>query len=114
MGVIAYQMLSGDTPFTGDFKTVMTAHKETAPPPLTVNKVPRKVRKVIHSALAKETAERPPTAEAFASQLRSQSEGIWTLLRRALVIYSEHLPKFLGLATFLSLPVIADFCFNSL
>ena len=106
LGVIAYQMLSGETPFTGDFKTVMHAHKEILPPPLAVKKVPRKVRKVIHSALAKNIEERPQTAEAFASQLRSQSEGIWSLLRRALVIYSEHLPKFLGLTTFFLLPVI--------
>ncbi len=106
LGVIAYQMLSGDTPFTGDFKTVMHAHKEILPPPLIVKKVPRSVRKVIHSALAKDAAQRPPTAEAFASELRAQSEGIVSLLRRALVIYSEHLPKFLGLTTFLSIPMI--------
>ncbi|HMS40548.1 MAG TPA: protein kinase [Pyrinomonadaceae bacterium] len=106
LGIIAYQMLSGDTPFTGDFKTVMHAHKEILPPPLIVKKVPRSVRKVIHSALAKDAAQRPPTAEAFASELRSQSEGIVTLLRRALVIYSEHLPKFLGLTTLLSIPII--------
>ena len=106
LGIIAYQMLSGDTPFTGDFKTVMQAHKEIAPPPLAVKNIPRKVRKVIYSALAKNSEERPQTADAFASQLRSQSEGIWTLLRRSLVIYSEHLPKFLGLTTFLSLPMV--------
>jgi serine/threonine protein kinase len=106
LGVIAYQMLSGDTPFIGDFKTVMQAHREIQPPPLKVKNVPRSVRKVIHSALAKNTAERPQTAEAFASKLRSNSEGIWTLLRRALVIYSEHLPKFLGLTTLLSLPMV--------
>lgn len=106
LGVIAYQMLSGDTPFTGDFKTVMDAHKEIPPPPLTVKKVPRQVRKVIHSALAKNSANRPPTAEAFASELRSHSEGIAALLRRSLVIYSEHLPKFLGLNALLSLPMV--------
>lgn len=106
LGVIAYQMLSGDTPFTGDFKTVMHAHKELLPPPLIVKKVPRSVRKVIHSALAKDAAQRPSTAEAFASELRAQSEGIVSLLRRALVIYSEHLPKFLGMTTFLSIPMV--------
>lgn len=106
LGVIAYQMLSGDTPFTGDFKTVMDAHKEIPPPPLTVKKVPRQVRKVIHSALAKNSADRPPTAEAFASELRSHSEGIVALLRRSLVIYSEHLFKFLALNTIISSPII--------
>lgn len=106
LGIIAYQMLSGETPFTGDFKTVMQAHREFQPPPLKVKNVPRGVRNVINSALAKNSEERPQTAEAFASKLRANSEGIWALLRRALVIYSEHLPKFLGLTAFLSLPII--------
>jgi hypothetical protein len=64
------------------------------------------MKKAIHRALSKEPAERPETAEAFASELRSRSEGIWSLLRRSLVIYSEHLPKFLGLSAFFSLPII--------
>lgn len=106
LGVIAYQMLGGKTPFEGDFKTVMQAHKEFVPPPLVAKKVPRKIKTVINSALSKNLEERPPTAEAFANKLRSQSEGIGTLLRRSLVIYSEHLPKFLGLTTFFLLPVI--------
>lgn len=105
LGIIAYQMLSGDTPFTGDFKTVMQAHKEIIPPPLTA-KIPRRVKNVINSALAKNKEDRPQTAEAFASKLRANSEGIWTLLRRSLVIYSEHLPKFLGLTTLLFSPLI--------
>jgi serine/threonine protein kinase len=106
LGVIAYQMLSGDTPFAGDFKTVMESHKEVEPPPLIVGKVSGKVRKVIHSALSKNPEERPQTAEAFANRIRSESQGIGTLLRRSLVIYSEHLPKFIGLTTFFLLPVV--------
>jgi serine/threonine-protein kinase len=39
IGVIAYQMLSGDTPFKGDFSKVMEAHKVLPPPPLTAKKV---------------------------------------------------------------------------
>src|SRR5690606_21908895 len=34
VGVIAYQMLSGGPPFTGDFTKVMEAHMHTPPPPL--------------------------------------------------------------------------------
>ena len=56
------------------------------------------------SALAKNADDRPQTAESFASKLRSQSEGFGKLLQRALVIYSEHLPKFLLLAFLLTLP----------
>jgi serine/threonine protein kinase len=106
LAIIAYQMLSGKTPFEGDFTSVMQAHKDTPPPPLNAKKVPRKIKKEIHTALSKTAEERPQTAEAFASRLRSQSEGIGTLLRRSLVIYSEHLPKFLGLTAFFLLPVI--------
>ena len=106
LAVIAYQMLGGKTPFEGDFTAVMQAHKDTPPPPLTAKKIPRKIKKVINAALGKNPDDRPQTAEAFASRLRSQSEGIGAILRRSLVIYSEHLPKFLGLATLLSLPVI--------
>lgn len=64
------------------------------------------MKRAIHLALAKDPDERPQTAEAFASVLRSRSEGIFGLLRRALVIYSEHLPKFLMLTAFFSLPII--------
>ncbi len=104
LAIIAYQMLGGKTPFSGEFMSVMESHKLHEPPPLDAKKVPRKVKKVISSALAKNVDERPPTAEAFASELRSHSEGFGQLLQRALVIYSEHLPKFLGLAFLAMLP----------
>jgi serine/threonine protein kinase len=106
LAVITYQMLSGKTPFEGDFKDVMEAHKNLPPPPLAVKKVRSKIKKLIYSGMSKNAGERPATAEAFASELRAQSEGIGTLLRRALTIYSEHLPKFLGLAVFLFIPAI--------
>jgi len=105
LGIIAYQMLGGKTPFEGDFTSVMEDHKETPPPPLTAKKVPRKIRKVVHSALSKSADERPQTAEAFATQLRAQSEGTGAILRRSMVMYSEHLPKFLGMTALFLLPV---------
>ncbi len=106
LAVIAYQMLSGKTPFAGDFESVMNAHKEIAPPILDAKKVPKKVKRLIDASLAKNPSERSPTAEAFASELRAESEGIGVLLQRALVIYSQHLPKFLGLAILLYVPLI--------
>ncbi len=106
LGVIAYQMLSGKTPFSGDYKDVMDAHMTIEPPPLKAKKVRRKMKMAIHSALDKVPDKRPQTAEGFASVLRAREDGIFGLLRRALVIYSEHLPKFLLLTTFFELPVI--------
>lgn len=106
LGVIAYQMLSGRTPFEGDFTYVMEAHKAFPVPPLDAKKVRKKLKRVIGSALAKNPDERPQSAEAFASSLRSRSEGIFGLLRRAGMIYTEHMPKFLMLSTFFHLPMI--------
>lgn len=104
LGVIAYQMLSGSTPFTGNFTEVIKAHQETEPPPLEAKKLRRRVKKTIHSALAKNADERPVSAVDFSSKLRASSEGIGALLRRALVIYSEYLPTFLWLSFVLQLP----------
>ena len=106
LGVIAYQMLSGETPFTGDFKDVMEAHKTEEPRKLVARHARRKMRRAIHQALSKDPETRPQTAEAFASELRARSEGIFGLLRRAMVIYSEHLVKFVILTAFFSLPMI--------
>ncbi|MGI8788050.1 MAG: serine/threonine protein kinase [Pyrinomonadaceae bacterium] len=106
LGVIAYQMLSGATPFSGDYKEVMKAHQEIAPPALDVKKVPKKVKKIIGCALAKNLEERPATAESFASKLRAGSEGLGELFRRGLVIYSEHLPQFLLVSLLTALPFV--------
>ncbi len=106
LSVIAYQMLSGSTPFTGNFTQVMDAHKELPPPPLKTRKVRKKLRRVIMSALEKDPAQRPQTAEGFASELRSRSVGIWDLVRRAVMIYTEHLPKFLAITILIYLPFI--------
>jgi serine/threonine protein kinase len=105
LGVIAYQMLSGGTPFKGDFSKVMESHKALPPPPLKAKKVRKKLKRVIASALSKDPEQRPQTAEAFASELRSRSEGIFGLLRRAGMIYTEHMPKFIALSTFFHLPM---------
>ena len=104
LGVIAYQMLSGKTPFSGDFEDVMKAHKELPPPPITTKRVRRKVRGVIYKALEKDPDLRPQSAESFAGVLRSNSEGTLALLRQSFVIYSEHFPKFVGLTTLFFIP----------
>lgn len=106
MGVIIYQMLSGKTPFAGDYVEVMEAHKKYVPDILKAKGISKRVSRVVHNALAKDPAERPATAEAFASELRASSEGIGRLLQRALVIYSERLPKFLLISLLLAIPSI--------
>ncbi len=107
LGIIAYQMLGGAPPFTGKYTDVLKAHQESPAPQLDAKKVNRKVKREIHCALAKNPDERPASALAFASRLRANSEGIGVLFRKALAIYSEHLPTFVKLALLTFIPVIA-------
>jgi serine/threonine protein kinase len=108
LGVIAYQMLAGEPPFAGNTSTVMRAHREESPQDLRERaaKIPKRVCGVVMSALEKDPVKRPPTAFAFASKLRGQSEGVGTLYRRAFSLYSEYFPKFVKLSLIAHLPVI--------
>jgi serine/threonine protein kinase len=108
LGVIAYQMLAGETPFAGDTSTVMQEHIKTPPPHL--RKRNKKVRKraadVVMTALSKQPEDRPQTAAAFASSLHARAEGLGALYRRALSLYSEYFPKFLKISLLAHVPVI--------
>ncbi|HEX6283797.1 MAG TPA: serine/threonine-protein kinase, partial [Pyrinomonadaceae bacterium] len=108
LGVIAYQMLAGEPPFSGNTSAVMRAHREDAPRHLRehAGKIPKRVAHVVMSALAKDPSERPATAFAFASELRGQTEGVGALYRRAFSLYSEYFPKFLKLSLIAHVPVI--------
>ncbi|HYP00531.1 MAG TPA: protein kinase, partial [Pyrinomonadaceae bacterium] len=108
LGVIAYQMLTGETPFAGDMVSVMRQHMEAQPPPLRDKnrKVKRKVARQVMLALKKNPLDRPASAAGFASALRGSSEGIGSLLTRAFALYSEHFPKFLRISLLAHVPVI--------
>jgi serine/threonine protein kinase len=73
LGVIAYQMLAGETPFAGVTGNVMQEHIKTAPPPLRTRnkKVRKRAAEVVMTALSKQPEDRPQTAAAFASSLRA-------------------------------------------
>jgi flagellar biosynthesis GTPase FlhF len=86
LGIILYQMLSGDVPFKGSsIPSIMKKHL-TLPPPrfrsVGVDVSPR-VEAVVFHALEKELYARPLTVEAFVAELREAvaSEGS-TMLRQ--------------------------------
>jgi serine/threonine protein kinase len=107
LGVIAYQMLAGETPFAGVTGNVMQEHIKTAPPPLRDKnkKVRKRAADIVMSALSKQPEDRPQTAAAFASSIRAQAEGIGPLYRRALSLYVQYFPKFLKLSLIAHIPV---------
>ncbi len=108
LGVIAYQMLAGAPPFSGDMTTVMRAHIETTPKNLREHtpKLRKRVARVIGAAMAKNPAERPQSAAAFANSLRANADNLGALYRRAFALYSEYFPKFVTLSLVAHIPVI--------
>jgi len=79
LAVMAYQMLGGHVPFTGD-SAVEIVHKHVADPvpPLGVLRpqLPPKVIEVVERALAKAAEERFATVADFAKALKAAAEGV--------------------------------------
>jgi serine/threonine protein kinase len=116
LGVIAYRLLTGETPFTGSVEELVELHKTAEPTPIREKnrKVSRKMARILMSSLSKDPAERPQTAGGFASALRESWEGPGYLLRHAFAFYSEHFPTFLKISLFGYAPLIAVLAFVNL
>ncbi len=74
VGLVLYEMLAGRGPFAheGGDVAVSAAHLLKDPPPISAwARVPQELDELVHCALAKEPAARPPTAAVFANLLRS-------------------------------------------
>jgi serine/threonine protein kinase len=108
LGIITYQMLAGAPPFTGETTSVISAHTNSQPTSLRVHdgKLPKRVSRLIMSALEKDPAARPQTAIAFANAMRANADGLGALYRRAFALYSEYFPKFFKLSLLAHIPVI--------
>jgi len=106
LGVIAYQMLSGDVPFHGSVAELLQQHRETTPAPLSEKRgdLPAKLDAVICQALAKEPSARPATAGAFAFLLGLRLKGNDWLRQQADAINRRHIFKLTELAVRLQWP----------
>ena len=108
LGIIAYQMLTGATPFKGKTAAIIRAHSEETPTPVRQanKKLPKRVARVVMNALEKNPSTRPQTAVAFANAMRANTDGLGALYRRAFALYSEYFPKFLRLSLVAHIPLI--------
>ncbi len=108
LGVVAYQMLCGQPPFAGDAAAVIRAHLHDDPKPLRERNrsIPKRISRVVMSALDKDPALRPQSMTAFASALRANADGLGVLYRRAFALYCEYFPQILTLSLVAHLPVI--------
>jgi serine/threonine protein kinase/ankyrin repeat protein len=100
LGVIAYQMLTGEPPFTGTTPELLVRHREADPAPLREKRgdIPAGVDAVVRQALAKDKNARPATAGAFAFQLQLNSEGNEWIRRQADLLARKYRWKFFEIA----------------
>jgi ankyrin repeat protein len=100
LGVIAYQMLTGEPPFTGTTPELLLRHRETDPAPLREKRrdIPSGVDAVVRKALAKDKNARPATAGAFAFQLQLRSAGNRWVRTQADAFNRKYRLKFVGIA----------------
>jgi serine/threonine protein kinase len=71
LGVVVYEWLCGDRPFSGSFMDLFSQHLQTPPPPLhlKIPGIPPEVEAVVMKALAKDWQDRFPNIQLFANAL---------------------------------------------
>ncbi len=71
LGCVLYELLVGEPPFVGAARAVVMGHLNATPEPVRkrVPDVPKAVDTALESVLAKDPADRPPTARAFIESL---------------------------------------------
>lgn len=114
LGVLTYEMLSQETPFKGDFYQLVDKHTNMTAPSLREKRrdLPKGIDRVVMSALAKNPADRPQNAMAFANSLKIQGEDQLNTFHEAINLFNMNFKTFtfLGLLSFL--PTIAWVALN--
>jgi serine/threonine-protein kinase len=90
-GVILYQFLTGDKPFTGTLTTIMhKVLKEEPPAPSELNvQVPRQFDALVKRALAKRPEERFQNAQEFSAAIENALQGNKTIFDEATLVAGD-------------------------
>ncbi|HKY06060.1 MAG TPA: ankyrin repeat domain-containing protein [Blastocatellia bacterium] len=106
LGVMAYLMLVGEPPFTGDTTELIRKHTEEPPAPVVARRedIPRAVDDTVMSALAKNPDDRPATAGSFAAALRATAESEVAIIKKAKHVYNDSIKIFLALSLAVYVP----------
>ncbi len=77
LGVVLYQLLTGELPFRGTQRMLLhqVVHDEPRPPRRLNDRIPRDLETICLKAMAKEPGRRYATAQAFAEDLRRWLKG---------------------------------------
>jgi len=104
VGVILFQMLTGQTPFKGDSLTLMDKHLQAAPPDIAKLRpdIKPKVAALVQACLAKDPDQRPASAANLAVRLDLAIVGQVDLFSRALggFVQNPGLDLWLSLSNF--------------
>ena len=78
VGIMLYQLLSGEPPFTGSLTEIFRGHLTSAPPalsPRATGAFPVPMAEILRRALAKDPKDRFPSAKAFREELAAVLSG---------------------------------------
>ena len=95
LAVVAYSLVCGQLPFTGRPGELIEFHRSGDPPaPSKLRKIPRDVSDAILAGLARDPAERPPSAIAFTRRFHNAVDAEFLALRRSKAFLMQHLTAF--------------------
>jgi serine/threonine protein kinase len=95
LAVVAYSMACGKLPFAGKPNELFDYHESGHPaPPASVCKIPRDVSDAILAGLARNPADRPPSAIAFTRRFHNAMDAEFLALRRSKAFLLQHLGAF--------------------
>ncbi|MBI4853087.1 MAG: protein kinase [Acidobacteria bacterium] len=116
LGVIVYQMLAGDTPFTGNTCQLIDKHSSAPPPQIRrIRKdVPKGIEELLINTLSKNPSDRPDNCLLFARLLRLYTKGTETLLLESKEFFHKNYFKLVFPILMVSLAFLAPYILSYL